>query len=157
MKRLHDTELIGVNFNGGKSYRSVLISDNVGFSLMKTCISRGGPYLWHYKNHKEACYCISGEGFILDKSTGKEIFINPGTTYIVDKNQPHEFTAKQDVVQISVFYPGLFGDETHDLEGNYFSKEGHRLVYEKYSKIYDIIAGSMSKYDAIDELIKLNI
>lgn len=119
MKTKDIKDIEGVKFNGGKSYRSVLQSDGMGFSLMKTCIDKGGPYLWHYKNHLECCYCVSGTGILhdLENDTKHEIF--EGVTYFVDKHQKHEFTAITDVVLVSVFNPPLRGDETHDKEGNY--------------------------------------
>lgn len=119
MKTINVQNISGVNFNGGISYRSVLLKDNMGFAMMKTCINKGGPYLWHYKNHKEACYCISGEGILNDLETGEISKIYSGITYLVDKNQKHTFTAITDVVLISVFNPPLRGDETHDKSGNY--------------------------------------
>jgi L-ectoine synthase len=122
MKSVDIESVIGVPFTGGISYRSVLKKDNLGFALMKTVIQEGGPYLWHYKNHKEACYCISGWGEVKDLETGERIEVYPGITYLVDNHQKHEFTAYSDVVLISVFNPPLTGDETHDKEGNYITQ-----------------------------------
>lgn len=157
MRSINDSVLTGIEFNGGKSYRSILLSDNMGFSMMKTVINKGGPYFWHYKHHKEACYCISGNGCIKDLSNDELINVSPGVTYLIDKNQPHEFNAYSEVILISVFYPGLFGDETHDKEGNYFSRSAYKIIREKYSKICDVVMSSKSKYDAVEELIKLNL
>lgn len=119
MKTIHTKDIIGVEFTGGISYRSVLKKDNTGFAMMKTVIKQGGPYMWEYKNHIEACYCVSGKGILLDKTTGERHDIFPGVTYIVDKHQPHEFIAIKKTVLISVFNPPLRGDETHDINGNY--------------------------------------
>lgn len=119
MKSVNVKDIIGVKFAGGKSYRSVLKKDGLGFALMKTCIDKGGPYKWHYKNHKEACFCVSGEGYLEDLITGEVTKVEEGVTYIVDKHQPHLFTAITDVVLISVFNPPLNGNETHDKNGNY--------------------------------------
>lgn len=119
MKTINVKEIKGVKFTGGKSYRTVLKKDNLGFAMMKTCIDKGGPYLWSYKNHQEACYCVSGSGQIKDLTNGEISEIKEGITYLVDKHQPHEFTAFTDVVLISVFNPPLRGDETHDENGNY--------------------------------------
>jgi L-ectoine synthase len=119
MKTKNVNELNGVAFTGGKSYRSVLKDDNMGFAMMKTCINKGGPYKWHYKNHKEACYCVSGSGLLKDLTNGVVSEIKEGITYFVDNHQPHEFTALTEVVLISVFNPPLRGDETHDENGNY--------------------------------------
>ena len=119
MKTINIQDVTGVNFNGGVSYRSVLEKDGLGFAVMKTVINKGGAYLWHYQNHKEACYCLSGHGQILDLTNGEISIISEGVTYLVDNHQPHEFTAFTDVVLISVFNPPLRGDETHDATGNY--------------------------------------
>jgi L-ectoine synthase len=119
MKTKSIKEVIPVKFNGGFSYRTVVKKDGLGFALMQTEINKGGPYKWHYKNHKEACICISGYGYLEDLITGEVTKIEKGVTYFVDKHQPHLFTAITDVVLISVFNPPLRGDETHDSEGNY--------------------------------------
>lgn len=119
MKTIDIKDIVGVPFNGGTSFRSVLSKDGLGFAMMKTEIRKGGPYLWHYKNHKEACFCLSGIGTVEDLNTGEVHDIIPGVTYLVDDHQPHNFTAITDVVLISVFNPPLRGDETHDKFGNY--------------------------------------
>ena len=119
MKTKDIKNTIGVKFNGGKSYRTVLKNDNLGFAMMKTVIDKGGPYLWHYKNHQEACFCLSGIGILHDLETDEKHEISEGITYLVDKHQKHTFTALTDVVLISVFNPPLRGDETHDSNGNY--------------------------------------
>lgn len=122
MKTVHVEDVFGVKFTGGTSFRTVLEKDGLGFALMKTFIDQGGPYKWHYKNHKEACYCVSGIGKVEDLTTGEVHDIYPGVTYLVDKHQPHLFTATTDVVLISVFNPPLTGNETHDKDGNYKSQ-----------------------------------
>jgi L-ectoine synthase len=119
MKTIDTKDVTGVEFNGGVSYRSVLKKHGLGFALMRTFVRKGGPYLWHYKNHLEACYCISGNAIIEDLASGEISEIYPGVTYIVDNHQPHNFTAIEDTVLISVFNPPLRGDETHDKNGNY--------------------------------------
>lgn len=119
MKTKNAKKVKGVKFTGGTSYRTVLKSDGMGFAMMKTVIEKGGAYLWHYKNHKEACYCISGIGILEDLESGEIHQIEEGVTYLVDNHQRHKFTAITEVILISVFNPPLRGDETHDKEGNY--------------------------------------
>lgn len=119
MKTKNLAEVQGVKFTGGTSFRVVLKNDGVGFAMMQTVIDKGGPYLWHYKNHQEACMCIAGNGQVKDLTTGEVHQISSGVTYIVDAHQPHEFTAFTQVVLVSVFNPPLRGDESHDKEGNY--------------------------------------
>lgn len=119
MKTINIKEVKGVKFNGGTSYRTVLKKDNLGFAMMETRIKKGGPYKWHYKNHQEACMCISGKGYIEDLTNGEISIIDKGVTYLVDKHQPHNFYAETDVVLVSVFNPPLTGNETHDKDGSY--------------------------------------
>lgn len=119
MKTVNIKDLKPVDFNGGQSFRAVLSSNGLGFAMMETRIKKGGPYKWHYKNHKEACMCISGEAEVKDLTTGEVSKIEKGITYLVDNHQPHEFTAKTDVVLVSVFNPPLTGLETHDKDGSY--------------------------------------
>lgn len=119
MKTTNVNKIKGISFTGGKSYRAVLKKDDMGFAMMKTVVDMGGPYKWHYKNHKEACMCISGYGMIEDLKSNTKHAIEPGVTYLIDENQPHLFTAYTDIVLVSVFNPPLRGDETHDENGNY--------------------------------------
>lgn len=119
MKTVDIKDIIGTRFTGGISYRSVLKKDGLGFAMMKTVIDKGGPYFWSYQNHQESCYCVSGEAYLEDMITGEVHKIKEGVTYIVDKHQPHLFTALTEVVLISVFNPPLVGNETHDENGNY--------------------------------------
>tara|TARA_R110000803_G_scaffold206242_2_gene273408 strand:- start:813 stop:1199 length:387 start_codon:yes stop_codon:yes gene_type:complete len=107
-----------VEFNAGRSLRILLEKDNMGFSLHKTIIKKG-TYHWHYKNHLESCYCISGKGWIKDISTGIKYEILPDTTYVLDNHDNHEFTATEDTVLMSVFNPPITGDEIHQKDGSY--------------------------------------
>ncbi len=117
VKRISD--IGGVNFTGGTSYRALLKSDNMGFSLMKTVIPKGGPHHWHYVNHLEACYCISGSGILIDLKTGIRYIIQPDTVYVLDNHDDHTFEATEDTVLISIFNPPLKGTEKHDENGHY--------------------------------------
>lgn len=119
MKTVDVKNVKGVKFTGGTSFRTVLKKDGLGFAMMETRIDKGGPYKWHYKNHQEACFCVSGEGILHDLVTGEKSEIKPGVTYLVDEHQPHHFIAKTDVVLISVFNPPLTGMESHDVDGSY--------------------------------------
>lgn len=119
MKIKRANQIDPVEFTGGLSTRMLTASDNMGFSVCKTVIPKGGPHHWHYKNHLEACYCIKGEGIITDLSTGNKHLILPDVMYVLDKNDDHTFEAIKDTVLISVFNPPLTGTETHDKYGNY--------------------------------------
>lgn len=104
------------------SLRLILERDEMGFGLHVTRIPKGGPWSWHYKNHLEACYCVSGRGLVTNSETGHTWDVEPGVVYILDKNDKHSFLAITDVELISVFNPPLTGAETHDETGSYERK-----------------------------------
>jgi L-ectoine synthase len=114
-----ESEKTGIAFTGGVSVRMSSKADGMGFSVCKTYIPKGGPNMWHYKNHLESCYCISGGGVLTNLANGEAFQIHPDMMYSHDKHEPHTFEAMEDTVLISVFNPPLRGDETHDAEGNY--------------------------------------
>lgn len=91
----------------------------MGFSLHKTVIYQGGPYRWHYTHHMEACYCVSGVGVLENETSGERHLITPDTTYCLDLNDPHTFTALTETVLISVFSPPVKGAEVHREDGSY--------------------------------------
>jgi L-ectoine synthase len=106
--------------NGGFiSYRYLLERDNMGFGLCKTMIPRNDAQHWHYENHLEACFCISGYGILTNLETGDEFEIVPDTCYVLDNHDDHEFRAITDVVLISIFNPPLTGKEVHNKDGSY--------------------------------------
>jgi len=110
-----------VNGIGFKSVRVLLEKDGMGFSLHKTYIPKGDEHFWHYKNHQEACYCVSGKGMIKNMKTEETFLIEKDTTYILDQNDPHTFQSFEDVVLISVFNPPIKGREVHRSDGSYGS------------------------------------
>lgn len=117
VKRINQID--GVNFTGGVSFRAILEKDNMGFSVMKTVIPKGGPHHWHYINHLEACYCVKGIGELTDLSTGMKHLITPECVYVLNNHDDHTFEAFEDVVLISIFNPPLKGNEKHDKNGHY--------------------------------------
>lgn len=104
---------------GFVSYRYLLEKDNMGFGLCKTMIPRNEAQHWHYTNHLEACFCISGMGVLTNLETGDEFEIVPDVCYVLDNHDDHEFRAITDVVLISVFNPPLTGKEVHREDGSY--------------------------------------
>lgn len=108
-----------VEFHSGISNRLLLDSDGMGYTLTKTCIDSGKKVFQHYKNHLEACYCVSGKAILTDATTGEEILIEPDITYVLDKNDPHYFEALEPTVLICVFNPPLKGQEIHREDGSY--------------------------------------
>lgn len=116
---IHENNKPHVQFTGGTSIRLSNEADKMGFSVCKTLLPKGGPNMWHYKNHLESCYCISGHGELVNLATGERFKIIPGVMYSHDLHEPHTFEAFQDTVLISIFNPPLRGNESHDSEGNY--------------------------------------
>ena len=104
---------------GFVSYRYLLEKDGMGFGLHKTMIPRGEAQHWHYTQHLEACFCVSGLGVLTNLETGDEFEIAPDTCYVLDNHDDHEFQALTDVVLISVFNPPVKGDEVHKEDGSY--------------------------------------
>lgn len=107
-----------VDFTGGNSIRLILAEDGMGFSFHETHV-KPGVWHWHYKNHLESCFCVSGHGWIHDLESGKAYEILPGTIYILDDHDNHEFHALEETVLLSVFNPPIVGNESHDENGNY--------------------------------------
>ena len=91
----------------------------MGYAMTKTVVPVGGRHLWHYPNHLESCYCVSGKGLLTNAKTGEYWSIEPDTTYALDHNEPHYFEALEEVTLICVFNPPLVGDETHAADGTY--------------------------------------
>lgn len=109
-----------VKMHAGISNRILLASDGMGYSLTKTCITpKAGKVFQHYKNHLEACYCVSGKALLTNAKTGECWDIGPDITYVLDKNDPHYFEAIEETVLICVFNPPLTGQEIHDKDGSY--------------------------------------
>lgn len=114
--RNSDRRVDAENWN---SVRMSLKNDGMGFSFHITTIYAGTETPIHYKNHLETVYCISGEGSILDKATGIEHDIKPGTIYILDQNDDHILKAKSELHLACAFNPPLNGKETHGPDGAY--------------------------------------
>lgn len=108
-----------VEFGEGYSMRPVLEKDGMGFSVHKTLIRKGTKGHWHYKQHLEACYCISGKGILTSLDTGESHEITPDVIYLLDNHDNHTFEALTDVVLISIFNPPVKGNETHKEDGSY--------------------------------------
>lgn len=104
---------------GFTSLRLLLAKDGMGFSVHETRIPAGEPQHWHYKNHVEACYCVSGYGELINLATNERFTIGPGTLYALDQHDNHTFEAWEDVVLISIFNPPVKGTEVHDADGSY--------------------------------------
>ena len=125
MKVVNANSLIGTDREvdcpkgGFKSLRFLLESDGMGYTLTKTLVPKGPPQKWHYKNHLETCYCVSGVGTLTNLESGLTYPVVPGDAYILDHHEEHTFQALTDVVLICVFNPPLKGREVHKEDGSY--------------------------------------
>lgn len=104
---------------GWDSTRLILKDDNMGFSFHITTIYEGANLHLHYQNHLESVYCVSGEGEVEVVADGKIYPIQPGTIYVLDKNDKHILRAKTEMKMACVFNPPLHGKEVHDASGAY--------------------------------------
>lgn len=100
------------------SHRLLLEQDGMGFSFNITEIKQNCNAVMEYKNHLEACYCISGEGEIIDQQ-GTRYSIKPGTIYALNKHDRHTLIAHKTMLLVSVFNPPLVGSEVHQADGSY--------------------------------------
>lgn len=132
--------------NGGfVSNRILLEEDNVGFGMTKTVIPVGDRQFWHYKNHFESCYCVSGRGHLTNATTGELHLIEPDVTYVLDKHDPHYFQAIEEVTLICVFNPPLTGRETHQADGSYALPDGRFR-----SPVYEVLCVPMDRVKSND-------
>lgn len=106
-----------VAWGNGQSRRLLLKSDGMGFAVAETLVLAGTESLLEYKNHLEACYCISGDGEVEDMA-GNRHAIRPGVIYALDKHDKHYLRARNDMRLISVFNPPIEGQERHSLNAD---------------------------------------
>jgi quercetin dioxygenase-like cupin family protein len=105
---------------GGFTSRRILLeSDGMGYTMTHTTVPPNGRQRWHYTQHLESCYCVSGKGLLTNAVTGEYWAIAPGTTYVLDNHDDHYFEALEEVTLICVFNPPLTGREVHDEDGSY--------------------------------------
>jgi hypothetical protein len=125
---LNSDRIVKCPKGGFVSNRILLESDGMGYTMTKTIVPVNGTQMWHYKNHLESCYCVSGSGELKNLLDGATYFINADTTYVLNNHEPHEFTAFEETVLICVFNPPLTGREVHNDEGSY-EREYRSPVY----------------------------
>jgi L-ectoine synthase len=101
------------------SRRFLLKKDGVPFTMTETIIKAGAVMEMEYKNHIEACYCVEGNGVLVNKMTGENFQVQKGFFYCLDQHDPHQFQAKTQCTLICVFNPPLNGDEDHLSDGSY--------------------------------------
>jgi ParB-like chromosome segregation protein Spo0J/mannose-6-phosphate isomerase-like protein (cupin superfamily) len=139
---LSESRVVSCPNGGFVSNRILLNSDNMGYGMTKTVIPVGEKQFWHYKDHLESCYCVSGVGILTNADTGEEFEIKADTTYVLDENDPHYFQAIEEVTLICVFNPPLIGDEVHQEDGSY--------AVDYRSPVYDVLRVPISKVTAND-------
>lgn len=128
---------------GFLSHRFLLQEDGMGYTVTRTVVPPAGPQRWHYPKHLEACYCVAGEGILVDLATGEQHKILPDTLYALDKNDRHTFEAiDAPVTLICVFTPALRGDESH--------KDGHSYSPDYRSPVYSVQSVPIGKVTAND-------
>jgi len=102
-----------------ESRRFLLAEDGVGFTMTETTTKAGSEQVLWYKHHIEANYVIEGEGEVENIATGEVFPLNPGTMYVLDKNERHRLKSFTSLRLVCVFSPALTGGETHDKDGSY--------------------------------------
>lgn len=128
---------------GFTSHRFLLQRDGMGYTVTRTTIPAKGPQRWHYPQHLESCYCVSGVGELVDLRTGERHKIEPDTLYALDQHDDHTFEAiGGPVTLICVFSPALRGDEAH--------KEGHSYTAGFRSPVYEVRSVPIDKVTAND-------
>src|SRR5690606_25322802 len=85
------------------SVRLLLADDGMGFSFHITTLEAGSEHTFHYKNHFESVYCISGSGSITDLATGQTHEIRPGVMYALNLNDKHTVRAEEELVMACCF------------------------------------------------------
>ncbi len=121
VRRVQDADKNGrrIESDGWNSVRLLLRNDDMGFSFHITTIYRGANLDLHYQHHLESVYCITGRGEVESREDGKVYPIEPGTIYILDKNDKHTLRAFEEMSLACVFNPPLHGKEVHNAEGAY--------------------------------------
>jgi len=104
---------------GWTSYRFLLKSDGMGYSLHETILPPGLELQMWYKNHLEAVFCYAGTGSITDISTGEVHQLTPGSLYALDNHDRHIVKSHTELRMVCVFNPPVTGREIHDEDGSY--------------------------------------
>ncbi|OLR89584.1 ectoine synthase [Actinokineospora bangkokensis] len=112
-----------VDWGNGLSTRLLVAADGLGYTVTETTVRAGTKSRLEYRNHLEACYCVDGEGEVVDLE-GTSHRIEPGVIYALDRHDAHFLIAapEQDMRLVCVFTPALRGDERHNLDAEGFSQ-----------------------------------
>jgi len=106
---------------GWESVRMLVKSDGMGFSMTDTTVLPGAVLTLQYKNHVEACFCVSGRGKVTVMETGESYEIRPGVLYAPNAHDRHEVCVigAESLKLVCTFSPALEGDEVHQADGSY--------------------------------------
>lgn len=126
---------------GFTSHRFLLEEDGMGYSVTRTTVQPEGPQRWHYPQHLESCYCVSGRGLLVDLRTKEIHAIKPDTLYALDRHDDHTFEALEETTLICVFRPALQGPENHH--------DGYAPQHFR-SPVYNVRSVPISKVTAND-------
>ena len=112
-----------VDWGNGRSHRLLIAADGVGFAVAHTAVRAGSESRLQYRNHIEACYCISGEGEVVSADGELRHKLVPGVLSALAQNDAHILRAAEhgDLELISGFNPPIRGDEQHRLSPDGFS------------------------------------
>jgi L-ectoine synthase len=115
-------EVTTVDWGNGLSRRFLLESDGMGYTVTDTTVRAGTKSRLEYRRHLEACYCIEGNGEVVDV-VGRSYPLEPGTFYALDAHDAHFLIAapESDLRLVCVFTPALRGNEIHKLDEAEFS------------------------------------
>lgn len=116
---LEGTDREVVSPDGWTSFRFLLASDGMGFSMHETVFPPGLEFPMWYKHHVEAVYCYQGTGELTNLETDEVHKISPGTLYALDKHDRHVLKATTELRLVCVFNPPVTGREIHDEDGAY--------------------------------------
>ncbi len=117
----HETP--AVDWGNGSSFRLLVERDGLGFALAHTVVKAGTTSKLQYRNHLEACYCISGSGSVVSACGSVVLKLTPGVVYALDQHDAHVLAAdpETDMELVSVFNPPIRGDERHTLAEDGYS------------------------------------
>jgi len=105
------------------SVRMLLADDGMGFSFHITTLEAGSEHTFHYKNHFESVFCMSGRGSITDLASGETHTIRPGVMYALNEHDRHILRAEEELVMACCFNPPVTGTEVHRADGSYAAAE----------------------------------
>ena len=110
-----------VEWGGGTSARLITAQDEMGFAVAHTVVRAGTSSKLQYRNHQEACYCIAGNGSVVEPD-GTVHEITPGVIYVLPNHEPHDLRGgTEDMHLVSIFNPAITGNEKHTLSEDGYS------------------------------------